>query len=142
MNLISILLVILLTNFLLSGLPGMAQIYEPEGINMPGSWNTWTNPPTNNLALASYTQVTGGRVTKIATGTPRWQTIFSVAATGGDLTGGTYDWLYTSGSSSNYYQNKWAGVTIVMNTLQMYTKEGASNNNITLVNGKWYTMNF
>jgi hypothetical protein len=65
-----------------------------------------------------------------------------VAATGGNLTGGTYDWLFTSGSSSNYYQNKWAGVTIAMNTLQMYTKEGATNNSITLVNGNWYTMNF
>jgi hypothetical protein len=29
-----------------------------------------------------------------------------------------------------------------MNTLQLYTKEGAANNNITLVNGKWYTMNY
>lgn len=134
-------LVVMIAGLLLTGTKGQAQIYEPEGINMPGSWNTWSNPPTN-LALASSTQVTGGRVAKIATGTPRYQTIFSVAATGGDLTGGSYDWLFTSGSSSNYYQNKWAAVTIVMNTLQLYTKEGSANNNITLVNGKWYTMNF
>ena len=140
-NRIFFILIVLFAGLMLSATQGKAQIYEPEGINMPGSWNTWTNPPSN-LALASSTQVTGGRVMKIATGTPRYQTIFSVAATGGDLTGGTYDWLFTSGSSSNYYQNKWAAVTIVMNTLQLYTKEGAANNNITLVNGKWYTMNF
>ena len=65
-----------------------AQIYAPEGLNMPGTWNGWTNPPTNNLAIASSTQVTGGRVTKITTGTARYQTIFSAAASGADFTGG------------------------------------------------------
>jgi hypothetical protein len=119
-----------------------AQIYEPEGLNMPGEWNSWTNPPANNLALASSTQVAGGRVTKITVGTTRWQTSFSVAATGGDLSGGTYDWLFTSGPSSNVFLNKWANVAVSMNTLQSYTKEGATNNNITLTNGKWYTMNW
>jgi hypothetical protein len=119
-----------------------AQIYEPEGLNMPGSWNSWTNPPVNNLALASATQVAGGRVTKIAVGTTRWQTSFSVAATGGDLTGGSYEWLFTSGPTSNYFQNKWANVVVSMNTLQSYTKEGGTNNTITLANGKWYTMNW
>lgn len=119
-----------------------AQIYEPEGLNMPGVWNSWTNPPANNLALASSTQVPGGRIIKNAVGTTRWQTIFSVAATGADLLPGTYEWLFTSGSSSNYYQNKWSNVTVVMNTLQNYTKEGPTNNSITLVDGKWYTMNW
>jgi len=123
------------------GQTAQAQIYEPEGLNMPGAWNSWTNPPTN-LALASSTQVTGGRVVKIAVGTTRWQTSFSVAATGGDLVGGTYNWLFTSGSSSNYYQNKWANVIVVVNTLQTYIKEGGTDNSITLVNGKWYTMNW
>ncbi len=139
---ISIILVMLFAGLLFSGIPGKAQIYEPEGLNMPGAWNTWINPPANNLVLASSTQVPGGLVTKINTGTPRWQTTISVAATGGNLTGGTYEWLFTSGSSSNYYQNKWSAVTIIMNTLQLYTKEGAANNNITLADGKWYTMNY
>jgi hypothetical protein len=118
-----------------------AQIYEPEGLNMPGAWDSWTNPP-GNLALASATQVPGGRVTRIATGVARWQTIFSVKATGGDLTGGTYAWIFTSGPTTNYYQNKWAAVTVIMDTLQMYTKEGGTDNNITLLNDKWYTMNW
>jgi len=141
MSLFFTVMALIVAGILLPGQSSQAQIYEPEGLNMPGAWNSWTNPPSN-LALASYTQVVGGRVTKISTGTARWQTIFSVAATGGDLTGGSYEWLFTSGSSSNYYQNKWAGVTITMNTLQLYTKEGSANNSITLVNGKWYTMNF
>lgn len=136
----ALLLVIIMQMY--SGIEIQAQIYEPEGLNMPGAWNSWTNPPTNNLALASATQVPGGRVTKIVVGTTRWQTSFSVAATGGDLVGGTYDWLFTSGSSSNYYQNKWSNVTVAMNTLQTYVKEGANNNNVTLINNKWYTMNW
>ena len=102
---ISIILVMLFAGLLFSGIPGKAQIYEPEGLNMTGAWNTWINPPANNLVLASSTQVPGGLVVKINTGTPRWQTTISVAATGGNLTGGTYEWLFTSGSSSNYYQN-------------------------------------
>ena len=118
-----------------------AQIYEPEGLNMPGAWDTWTNPPTN-LALASSTQVAGGRIVKFSLGQTRWQTIFSVSASGADLVGGTYEWLFTSGSSSNYFQNKWSNVTVVMNTLQTYTKEGPNNNSVTLLNGKWYTVNW
>jgi len=116
-------------------------IYEPEGINMPGDWNGWQNPPTGNLALASSTQVSGGRVIKISTGITRWQTSFSVAATGGDLTGGSYGWLFTSGGG-NPWSNKWSNVNVTMNTLQTYTKEGGPNNSITIVNGKWYTMNW
>lgn len=119
-----------------------AQIYEPEGLNLPGVWNGWTNPPSNNLALASFTQVTNGRVTKITTGTTRWQTIFSVAATGADIVGGTYNWLFTSGPNANAFQNKWAGVTVAMNTLQDYTFNSGADNSITVTNGKWYTMNW
>jgi len=132
----------LVSGLIITGTSAQAQIYEPEGINMPGAWNTWINPPTNNLVLASSTQVNGGKIERIDTGTLRWQTMFEVDASGGDLTGGTYEWLFTSGSSSNYYQNKWASVTVTMNTLQLYTKEGATNNSITLLDGKWYTMNF
>jgi hypothetical protein len=122
--------------------PTYADIWEPEGLNMPGAWNGWSNPPTN-LALASYTQVPGGRVTKISTGTPRWQTILAVKASGGDLTAGTYQWLFTSGSTSNPWGNKWGGVTVTMNSLQSYTySTGAANNSITLLNDKYYTMNW
>ncbi len=134
----------LVLGLLISGMNTVAraQIYEPEGLNMPGAWNTWTNPPANNLALASSTQVPGGRVTKITTGTPRWQTTLKVAATGGDLTAGTYEWLFTSGAAASAFQNKWAAVNVVVDSLQMYTKEGATNNSITLEDNKYYTMNW
>lgn len=135
-------LAIIAASLFLSETSIQAQIYEPEGINMPGAWNGWTNPPTNNLALASSTQVPNGRIAKVATGTLRYQTSFSVAATGADLIGGTYEWLFTSGPVANPWANKWSNVNVVMNTLQLYTKEAPTNNNITLVNNKWYTVIF
>ncbi|MBZ0242847.1 MAG: hypothetical protein K8F24_06520, partial [Bacteroidales bacterium] len=121
--------------------PASAQIYEPEGLNMPGQWNDWVNPPANP-ALASSTQVAGGQIIKISTGIPRWQTIFSVAASGGDLVGGSYDFLFTSGPADNAFNNKWAGVNADQNTLQTYIYQGATDNNFTLINGYWYTMNW
>jgi hypothetical protein len=117
-----------------------AQIYEPEGLNMPGAWNAWTNPPTDNLAFASSTQVTDGRVVKFVNGITRWQTIFHVAASGADVAGGSYEWLFTSGPDANPFANKWASVDVTIDQLQQYTKEGADNNTITLVNDRWYTM--
>lgn len=119
-----------------------AQIWEPEGVNMPGGWNGWTNPPVNNLALASSTQVPGGRIVKYPAGIARWQTIFSVAASGGDLVGGTYPWLFTSGATGNPWGNKWCGTTVQMNTLQNYAYQSGPDNSVTLLNGKWYTVNF
>jgi len=118
-----------------------AGIYEPEGLNMPGAWNGWANPPSN-LALASYTQVSGGRVIKISTGIARWQTIFSVASSGADLVGGNYNWLFTSGPTTNPWANKWAGVTVSMNSVQSYTYNSGSDNNISITNGKYYCMNW
>jgi glycosidase len=126
------------------GTAATGQIYEPEGLNMPGAWNGWTNPPANNLAFASATQVSGGRITKITTGTVRWQTSFFVAASGGDLVGGNYNWVFSSGSSGSPWSNKWVNVNTTLNTLQTYTwvTSGGTDNNITLTNGKYYTMNW
>jgi 1,4-alpha-glucan branching enzyme len=119
-----------------------AQIWEPEGVNMPGLWNGWTNPPVNALALASYTQVPGGKLTKINSGIVRWQTTIKAAATGGDVIGGTYPFLFTSGPSGSPWQNTWKDVVVVMNTLQDYTYNGTNDDQITVVNGKWYTVNW
>lgn len=138
-----VLLVFLWMLFMGINSPLKAQIYEPEGLNLPGSWNGWTNPPTNNLAFASSTQVTNGRVTKITVGTPRWQTTIKVAASGGDVSGGSYQWVFTSGATGTPWANKWGDVTVQLNSLQTYTwSSNVANNNITLINGKWYTMNW
>ncbi|PLX19452.1 MAG: hypothetical protein C0599_10920 [Salinivirgaceae bacterium] len=115
------------------------QIYEPEGINMPGSWDSWNQPPSVS-ALASEGQATGTIVYRDM-GVDNYHTIIAVAASGADIVGGTYDWLFTSGPTIGYYNNKWGSVTVSMNTIQSYTKEG-SNNSITVANGNWYIMNF
>ncbi len=128
--------------FVIFPFTSFSQIYSPEGLNMPGEWNAWTNPPANNLAFASSTQVTDGRVTLIETGTLRWQTTIHVAATGGDIEEGTYTWLFTSGPETDAFANKWAGVTVTMNTLQEYTFQGTDDNSITVTNDHWYTMNW
>ena len=139
-NILTILMVLAIFAFIK---PADAQVWEPEGISMPGLWNSWTNPPVNNLALASYTQVPGGLVTKITNGTDaRWNTTLHVAAAGGDVVGGTYEWLFTSGPDASPWNNKWSAVNVSMNTIQTYTKEGAANNSATLANDKWYVVNF
>jgi hypothetical protein len=129
-------------SFLISSGTANAQIWEPEGLNLPGLWNGWTNPPVNNLALASFTQVPGGKVTKITTGTVRWQTIVKVAASGGDVIGGSYPFLFTSGATATPWQNTWKDVTVIMNTLQDYTYNGTNDDQVTVNNGFWYTINW
>lgn len=119
-----------------------AQIYEPEGLNMPGAWNGWTNLPTNNLALANPNQVPGGRLVKITQGQARWQTILYVAPSGGDLTAGTYEFVFSSGPSGNPWSNTWKNASFNMNTLTNLTFNSGANNTITLSNHKWYTMNW
>ncbi len=119
-----------------------AQIYEPEGVNMPGAWNGWTNFPTNNLALANPNQVSGGRLVKITQGQPRWQTIFSVAASSGDLVGGAHEFVFSSGPSSSPWSNTWKNANFSMNTLTDLTFNSGANNWVTISNGKWYTMNW
>jgi glycosidase len=138
-RILSLLIFIILTNAALK-----AQIYAPEGLNMPGSWNSWVNPPTNS-AFAGSAQTSGGRVVLLnLLGTKPYQTIFHAAASGGDVVGGTYSFDFSSGPSTNYWTNKWNGTSVVMNTLQTYTHvaSGGTDNSIILTNDKWYVMNF
>lgn len=118
-----------------------AQIYAPQGLNMPGTWNEWTNPPVNNLYLASSTQVEGGQITNIDLETPHYQTVFSTFSTS-DFQSGTFDFLFTSGPEDNIWQNKWANVEVQLNTIQTYTFGGQTDNSISLNENKFYTMNW
>ncbi|GEM_PF-2284796 len=120
---------------------GQPPIFAPEGLNMPGTYNGFTNPPSN-LAFAGI-QVPGGRV-QLNTDLPtrRYRTTVFADVSGGDVVGGTYTWLFTSGPSGGYFDNKWAGTTVTMNIAQPYSYNSGSDNSITFVNGKWYTMNW
>ncbi|MFN5371824.1 MAG: hypothetical protein ACK5B6_10205, partial [Bacteroidia bacterium] len=61
---------------LLHGGQLVAQIFEPEGLNMPGTWNNFVNPPASGSVLGSEFQVNQGKLKLITTGTRRWQTGF------------------------------------------------------------------
>lgn len=115
-----------------------SQIFNGEGLNMPGNWNGFTNPPSN-LALASATQVPGGRVAVITTGDRRYQTIFNTSS---EVPSGTFQFKFTTGPSGNAWQNNWGGgLTVNLNSFQTYNMGGA-NANITLGANKWYTANW
>jgi hypothetical protein len=120
-----------------------AQIYEPEGLNMPGNWTNWENPPINNPAFGNPNQVPNGRLVKIPVGQTRWQTIISTTPGNQDLGGGTYYFRFTSGPvSGNIWQNMWMNTNVVMNTLQLYTMGFVSDNYIVLEDNKYYTVNW
>lgn len=113
-------------------------IYGPEGMNMTGEITTpvWTNPPPE-ADLAGIQ--TGGHF--LLDSTSFWRRYHTVVNVPGDFAAGTYQWLFTSGPSTNYYGNKWSNTTVSIDTIQTYTKEGASNNSITATSG-YYTVNF
>jgi len=119
-------------------------VYEPEGINLPGTWNSFANPPATGSVFGNPNQVSNGGFVVISTGTRRYHTTFSTSA-GGNATSGLSNFLFTSGPSSAAFTNKWTDVTVALNTLQDYTFHndgGGNDNTITLGNNKWYTVNF
>ncbi len=127
-------------------IPGLqAQIYAPEGLNMPGSWDGWTNPP-GNKAFAGEAQTGGGRVVLIPLGTPLYQTIFHTGQNG-DVQAGNYQFKFTSGPLSNIWQNQWGDVDFTVNTIEElhYGVAGTGEpdpNTISLSDDKWYVANW
>jgi len=120
---------------------GCSNIYAAEGLNMPGQWSDWSNPPSQKN-LASQLQ-SGGSINLISQSSKRYHTTFYIdSKSGADTTGGTYDFLFTSGPSSNYNQYQWANTNVILDSLQNYTYGSSTNNNITVTDGHWYTMNF
>jgi hypothetical protein len=118
-----------------------AQIFEPEGLNLPGTWNGFTNPPVSGSVFGSSTQVAGGQVNLITTGTRRWQA--SIACfEGGDVAADTFDFLFTSGATATPFANKWAGVNVVIDQLQNYTFNSGADNRVILSDNKFYTINW
>jgi hypothetical protein len=117
------------------------QIYGPEGLNMPGGYNSWSNPPTVN-ALAGIEKSGGMLLRDTNLAVKRYTTMIHVDSTSGDVKPGTFPWLFTSGPSGGYFNNKWAGVTVAFNTVQSYTWNTGSDNTVTLVQGMYYAVNY
>jgi hypothetical protein len=109
------------------------EIYRPEGINMPGSWNGWTNSldeeQMGNFRL-QYRLFGGGQ----------YVSRLQVKATNGDVAAGAYKMLFTSGPSTALYQNKWADGALSLNAITPLVLNGAADNDITLENDFIYTI--
>lgn len=113
------------------GNPLFAQIYEPDGLRMPGEWNTWINTPGMGGAFD---------LQKIHSGVPRWQTTFHYTGSTGPQ-----DFKFVSTSFSDPWGNQWAGNTsIAVNSFSYVTYGTPSdpNNRVNAVQGKWYTVIF
>ena len=108
-----------------------AQIYEPDGLRMPGEWNGWTN--TTGMGGVFDFQ-------KIQSGTPRWQTTFLFTGTTGPQS-----FKFVSTSNNNPWGNQWAGnITVLVDAFSNYTYGMPSdpNNTVNVVQNKWYTVIF
>jgi hypothetical protein len=127
--------------FLMLNPLALSQVWPPEGMNMPGDFNNWTNPPYIN-SFAGIQKTGGTFLVDASLATRRYRTTIHIDVSGADTSAGTYQWLFTSGPVGGYSNNKWSGVTVVMNTVQTYIKEDPANNTITLSDGKYYNVNF
>lgn len=107
------------------------QIYEPDGLRMPGSWNNWVNDPGMGGAFDLQKQNTG---------TPRWTTTFQYTGTSGSQA-----FKFVSTSFGNPWGNQWAGnASATVNTFNTFTFGSPSDpdNNISLTQNRWYTVVF
>ncbi|HUM47816.1 MAG TPA: hypothetical protein PLD84_12875, partial [Chitinophagales bacterium] len=122
---------------------GSAQnIFVPEGLNLPGTWDAFTNPPNKavyrmanppgtSIEVPCGTDVVGGTINLFNNlypsgqlATSMYRASFAAADAGG---AGNYNFLLTSGPCSNFFQNKWSrsniaftGVGVTLNTVQTY----------------------
>ena len=71
-----------------------AQITEPDGVRIPGDWNSWAN--THNM---------GGDfdLTKTTDGLDRWTTTFEYTGSTGSV-----NFKFASGGSGGEWANQWA----------------------------------
>ena len=116
-------------------------IFEPEGLNIPGTWNNFANPPESGSPFGSEFQVNQGGVKLITTGTRRWQSGFFCNNASG-VSSGPHTFLFTSGPSSSAYANKWCGTTVTIDQIQNYTFNAAVDNSIVLDSNFYYTINW
>ncbi len=119
--------------FLLTGLniAASAQIYQPDGLRMPGTWNNWANDTGmgGNFDLQRSSE-----------GTDRWITTFQYSGVTGANT-----FKFVSTAFGDPWGNQWAGnASVSLNSLNTFTYGAPSNpdNSIHVTANKWYTVTF
>jgi hypothetical protein len=94
-------------------------VYEPEGVNMPGSWNNWANKNDETMGKL--------RMKRRNIGGGQYVTTISVGTTGQTVQPGSFKMLFTSGPSTNFFQNKWGGANLTINDTTRLIFGGADN---------------
>jgi hypothetical protein len=111
---------------------GFTQIYEPDGLRLPGGWNGWVN--STDMGGDFDLQL-------ISIGTLRWHTTFQY--TGESV---TQEFKFVSTSFGDPWGNQWAGNSSfeinTLNDLTYGTAPGPSNNSIPVNQNMWYTVVF
>lgn len=115
-----------------------AQIFAGESLNMPGTYDGFSNPPTVDALRNPIQSPSGNLVVDAGLGVQRIRTEIAVP---GDVAAGSYTWLFTSGPTFDYYANKWANVAVSVDNVQSYAHNFGPDNSITLSAGV-YTVNF
>jgi hypothetical protein len=133
------LIYIIAFSFFLCAENSHAQIFAPEGLNIPGEWNGWTNPPAQGSVFGGVQSE--GEIELITFRTRRYTTTLHCAEDG-DFVAGSYNFLFTSGPSTNAFQNKWANVVVAPNVILNAVYQGANDNTIETENNSYYTVNF
>ncbi|MCK9423381.1 MAG: alpha-amylase family glycosyl hydrolase [Bacteroidales bacterium] len=106
-----------------------SQIYLPDGLRMPGNWNSWVN-----------TTGMGGNfdLKRTSLGTLRWKTTFQFTGTSG-----LQNFKFVSTGTGDPWHNQWGNATSVQpNILTSFTygTSGISNSSVNLTNAAWYTV--
>ena len=112
-----------------------AQIYQPEGINLPGSWSGFANT-NDSVAMGNF------RAQYRSLDNGQYKTTLNIQASGGDAVAGTYDMLFTSGPEANIFANKWAGANLTVDGFSSLTYNSGADNSITVEDGFYYTFIF
>lgn len=111
-----------------------AQLFEPEGLKMPGGWNGWTNPPTEPAFNFDRREFGVGPTAF------QWTTTVNVQASGGDTSAGTIPFKIVTGPEGNPWQNQWApGTSFGVDGLTATSFGDSGDNSITVSNGFHYT---
>lgn len=105
-----------------------AQIWEPDGLRIPGDWNSWTN--THNM---------GGDfdLVKTTDGLTRWTTTFQYTGSTGSV-----NFKIASGGSGGEYANQWACHGFTLDAVNSVGTCSTTNNSVSLTQNNYYTMVF